>query len=55
MTSPNEKIDYERDGLCFANSCQQRDCKNYEKYKDSIYSICRWQSERMACDYEEGE
>jgi hypothetical protein len=54
MTKP-EKLTFERDGFCMANSPQQKTCENYKKCGDSIYEFCKWQGLAMTCDYEGDE
>jgi hypothetical protein len=49
-----DKPDFEKDGLCMANSPQQKTCKNYKKCTDSIYEFCKWQGLGTCCEYEEG-
>jgi hypothetical protein len=55
MTSKpdKEKRNYERDGMCYANALQQRECKNYCRCTDSIYEFCKWQGIGTVCDFEE--
>jgi len=51
----NEKLNYEKDGMCWGNAIQQRECKNYLKYHDSIYTFCKWQGLGMTCDFGDDE
>lgn len=44
-----EKKDYSRDGYCYANIRQEKDCSKFMPLLDS--AICRYQGTGCTCEY----
>ena len=55
IANAGKAIDFDRDGLCFANITQQKSCVNYQKQDGSRYEICKWQGLGTVCNYEDGK